>query len=824
MVMEPPAKPKKKEVSGQKLSQKWVGQPIKRREDPRLLTGRGTFVDDITLPNMHHAAILRSPRAHARIVSYDTHEALNHPGVLTVLTGEEVGQMSKPFPVGVTAPFKYYSAAVGKVRYVGEPVAVVVASDRYVAEDAMELIQVEYEPLPPLVDTEAALEADAPVLHEELGNNIGCHRLLNYGDVDQAFEEADLVLKERFVFPRYSSLPLETYAVIADYDPITKMFTIHSNFMGPFSMHAVAARALNIEENKLRFIVPSDIGGSFGIKSSIYPYMVLLSLASQKAGRPVKWIEDRQEHLMASSCQTDRVAYREVAVKKDGTLLGIKAKIIDNVGAYLRAPEPACTFRPIGNFVGPYTVRNIQIDAYDVMTNKCPTGPNRGYGCQQIYFEQERMMDNIAEELELDPIEIRRKNLIPAEAMPYTTPMGGIYDSGDYPKGMDLVVQMSQYTKLRETQKNARSEGRLFGIGIATGVDPSVSNMGYITIALPPEVRARPGYLPKSGSAESATIQMNQRGKVSVTMSTTPQGQGHETVVTQIVADELGITPDDVVVVDEFDTAKHGWSISSGTYASRFASVGTSAAVLAARKLKKKIIRLAAALLSVSEEDLTIEEGKVFVKDNPDKGMTVKRVAGTAHWNHELLPDDIEAGLQARAVFRFPSNVAPDPQDRVNSSNTYGFMVEIAVVEVDPDSGQVKILDWFSVHDAGTIINPMILEGQIYGGALHGIGGALYEELAYDEEGQFLTGSFMHYVCPTSMEAPVLNIGHICTPSPLTPLGSKGAGESSSETAPAAIAGAVADALRPLGIKVNELPLNPKKVWALIHPSQSQEN
>ncbi|MDA2935405.1 molybdopterin-dependent oxidoreductase, partial [Acidobacteria bacterium AH-259-D05] len=464
------------------------------------------------------------------------------------------------------------------------------------------------------------------------------------------------------------------------------------------------------------------------------------------------------------------------------------------------------------------------IDAYDVMTNKCPTGPNRGYGCQHIYFEQERMMDRIAEELNLDPIEVRLHNFIAAEDIPYTTPMGGIYDSGDYQKGMDLAVEMSQYKKLREKQEEARKEGRLLGIGIATGIDPSVSNMGYITVALPPEFRAQPKYLPKSGSAESATIQMNQRGKVSVSMSTTPQGQGHETVIAQIVADELGLSPDDVVTIDEFDTVKHGWSISSGTYASRFASVGTSAAVLAARKLKKKIIHLAAALLSVPEEDLIIEEGKVLDKNNPERNITVKRVAGTAHWNLELLPDDVEAGLQARAVFRFPSNVAPDPEDRVNSSNTYGFMVEIAVVEVDRDSGLVKILDWFSVHDAGTIINPMLMEGQIYGGALHGIGGALYEELAYDDDGQFLTGNFMQYVCPTAVEAPKLNIGHICSPSPLTPLGSKGAGESSSETAPAAIASAVADALRPLGVKITELPLNPKKVWTLIQEAASQTN
>ena len=821
VVAPPPAREKKKE--GEKTGT-YVGQSVKRREDPRLLTGRGTFVDDITVPNMLFAAILRSPRAHARIVSIDASKALDHPEVITVLTGTEVGEKSLPFPVGVVASFKYYSAAVDKVRYVGEPVAVVVASDRYVAEDALELIEVEYDPLPPVVKPEDALAPDAGILHEELGDNIGCHRLLDYGDVDGAFEEADLTLKERFVFPRYSSLPLETYAVISDYDAVTGVITVHSNFMGPFSMHAVTARALNIDENKLRFIVPSDIGGSFGIKSSIYPYIVLISLAAMKAGRPVKWIEDRQEHLMASSCQTDRVAYREVAVKNDGTLLGVKSKVIENVGAYLRAPEPACTFRPIGNFVGPYKVRNVRLDAYDVMTNKCPTGPNRGYGCQQIYFEQERMMDHIAEELDLDPIEVRRRNLIPAEDIPYTTPMGGIYDSGDYQKGMDLVVEMSQYESLKKQRDEAHKEGRLLGIGIATGIDPSVSNMGYITVALPPEVRNKPGYLPKSGSAESATIQMNQRGKVSVKMGTTPQGQGHETVVSQIVADELGITPEDVMVIDEFDTATHGWSISSGTYASRFSSVGTSAAALAARKLKGKILHLAAALLSVPEEDLVIEEGSVVSQSDPEKTITVKRVAGTAHWNLELLPDDIEAGLQARAVFRFPSNVAPDAQDRVNSSNTYGFMVEICVVEVDRDSGEVKILDWFSVHDAGTIMNPMLMEGQIYGGALHGIAGALYEELTYDDDGQMLAGNFMQYVCPTAVEAPKLNIGHLCSPSPLTTLGSKGAGESSSETAPAAIASAVADALRPLGVNINELPLNPKRVWSLIHEGQSQDS
>jgi 2-furoyl-CoA dehydrogenase large subunit len=802
------------------MSESWIGKSIKRHEDPRLLMGRGRFLDDMTLPNLHAAAILRSPHPHARIRGIDTSEALKLPGVVTVLTGQEVGRQSDPFPVGVTAKFEYFSAAVDKVRYVGEPVAVVVASDRYVAEDALDLIHVDYERLPPLVDPEKGLEPDAPVLHEMLGHNVSCHRVLTYGDPDAAFAEADLVVKERFVYPRYSSVPLETYAVMVDYDPILDMLTVHSNFMGPFTMHAVAARALKIDPNKLRFVVPTDIGGSFGIKSSIYPYIVLICLAAKKAGVPVKWIEDRQEHLMASSSQTDRVGYRELAVRNDGTLLAIRNKIIDNVGAYLRAPEPATTFRPIGNFVGPYAVRNVQIDAYDVMTNKCPTGPNRGYGCQQLYFEQERLMDVVAEKLQLDPAEVRRRNLIPADAFPYTTPTGGIYDSGDYAKALELALQMARYEELRLEQKRAREAGRLFGVGLAIGVDPSVSNMGYITIAMPPEVREQPDYLPKSGAAESAEIKMDPGGKVNVSLNTTPQGQGHETVVAQIVADELGISPDEVVVVDEFDSFRDMWGVSSGTYSSRFAAVGTSAAANAARALKQKIFRLAGHLLKVPPDDLTLGDGQVVSSKDPKKRISLKRVAGTAHWNHRMLPEDMEPGLQARGVFRFPMAGPPDAQDRVNSSNTYGFMAEVAVVEVDRDTGAVKILKWITVHDAGTIINPKILEGQIYGGLLHGLAGAMYEEMVYSEDGQFLAGSFMDYVCPTAAEAPKLEIGHVTTPSPITPLGCKGAGESSSETAPAAIGNAVADALAPLGIRVTELPLTPKRVWSLLHESK----
>jgi 2-furoyl-CoA dehydrogenase large subunit len=802
------------------VSARWVGQSVRRHEDPRLLTGRGTFLDDIKIANVHHAAILRSPYGHARIKKIDMTRALALEGVVAGLTGQEVRERTRPFSVVATAPIHYYCMATDKARFVGEPVAAIVAVDRYLAEDALELIDVDYEPLPAIVDPEKALDADAPILHENVGSNLACHRLLDYGDVDAAFDQADVVLRERLVFPRYTSMPLETFGVVSSYDPFDGALTIWSNFMGPFIMHPITARALNVPENKLRFIVPSEIGGSFGIKTSIYPYLALVGLLSMKTSVPVKWIEDRREHLLASSIQTDRVSYREVAVKRDGTLLAFRTQIFDNIGGYLRTPEPATTFRPIGNFVGPYRVRNLRVDASVVMTNKCPTGPNRAYGCQHLYFEQERLMDKVAAALEIDPADVRMRNFIPSDAFPYTTPTGGVYDSGDYQKAFQLALDKFSYRERRQAQQKARSEGRLIGIGISTGVDPSVSNMGYLTVALDPEVRRRPDYLPKSGAMETATIKMDPLGKVTVFLCTTPQGQGHETIISQIVADEIGITPDEVTVVDECDTAKNIWSISSGTYSSRFASVGTSAVAAGARKLRAKIDRIAAHLLGIGVEEVQLDQGNFHRRGTLERSIRLSHVAGTAHWNPRGLPEGMEVGLHVTETFSFTGAKSPDQQDRVNSSNTYGFMADICEVEVDADTGAVKILKYVSVHDAGTIINPKIVEGQIYGGALHGIAGALFEEQVYDDNGQCLTATLVDYQCPYSTEAPTLDVGHIETPSPLTPLGSKGAGESSSETAPACIANAVADALAPLGVNVTELPLTPRKVWQLIRQAK----
>ena len=799
----------------------WIGRRVTRVEDARLLTGRGHVNDDHPpVGDVHAAAIVRSPHAHARIVGYDVSAALRMEGVVGVITGADVARLTRPFPVGVPAPVRYHCAATDKVRFVGEPVAVVVARSRYLAEDAAEAVVVEYEPLPAVVDVERALEPDAPVLHEAVGTNLAGHRRLVYGDPDRAFAEADVVIRERFRFPKYGSTPIETYGVIARWDDVDEAFTVWSNFMGPFIMHGLVARVLGVPENRLRFVVSPDIGGSFGIKSAMYPYIALISLAARRTGVPVKWIEDRREHLLASSSGTDRVTYRELAARKDGTVVGMRFRWLDNVGGYIRSPEPGCSFRPTGNFVGPYRFQHLEVDASVVMTNKSLTGPNRGYACGHLYFETERMMDLLAQRLDLDPVELRRRNLIEPRQMPYRTPTGGLYDSGDYPAVLERAVEIVRYAELRREQAAARAAGRLFGIGVALAVDPSVSNMGYVAIALDPQLRAKPEYLPKSGAVEAATIKVDPQGRVTAILGTAPQGQGHRTVVAQIVADELGLTPADVTVVDEMDTLTRLWSISSGTYSSRFGSVGTSAVALTARKLKAKMVDYAAHLMEVAPDQLEFRAGSVSPKSGKGVSYSIKDLAGRAHWNATSLPEGMEPGLQATAVFGFPEAQPVDDQDRVNSSNTYGFIAEVMAVEVDPETAAIKILRYATVHDAGTIINPMIADGQIYGGALHGLGGALFEELQYDEGGQLLTGTFMDYLVPTASEAPVIDIAHLVSPSPLTPLGSKGLGESSSMTVPAVIANAVSDALTPLGIGITELPMSPTRLWALIESAR----
>ena len=799
---------------------KWVGKGMKRKEDLRLLTGRGCFMDDIRLPNMKYAAILRSPYPHAWIRGMDISQALKVSGVRGVLTGDDVAAMSQPFPVGVPIPPKYYSCAVDKVRYVGEPVAVVVADSRYIAEDALDMIEVEYEPLPVVMDIEEAAEADAPILHDNIGSNIYSHRFFQYGDMQKAYKEADLVVKGKFLFPKYGSTPIETYGVIASYNPFNAEFVIYNNYQGPFVNHSLVAIALGIPENKMRWIVPTDIGGGFGTKTGLYPYIALIALAAKKTGLTVKWIEDRREHLLASATGTDRVTYMEAAVKKDGTILGLKDKAMDNTGGYIRAPEPGCAYRSTGNHTGAYQIRNLDREVMVVGTNKCLTAPNRGYTCQELYFSVERLVDMVAAELKMDPAEVRFKNFIQADQFPYTTATGGIYDAGDYPKAFQMALDKIDYKKMRKEQQQARKEGRYVGIGLATVVDPSVTNIAYVSLALTPEQRAK-GH-PKSGSGESVIVKLDPLGRAHVIACTNPQGQGHETVISQIVADELGIHPDDVTVSDVVDTHDRVYTITTGSYSSRFASVGVNAVVAATRKVKEKMKKIAAHLLETNPENIETKEGKFYVKGSPDKSILARHIAGTAHWNQSALPEGMDVGLYAGSLLSMPTSQPPDQLDRVDSSNTYGFIAEAIVVEVDPETGQVQFLKWASVHDAGTILNPLLLEGQVMGSIAHALGGTLYEEWAYDENGQCLTASFQDYLVPTAMEIPKVDIGHLETPSPLTALGSKGAGESSTMSVPVAIANAIADALAPLGVTINELPLSPNKIWHLIQEAKGK--
>lgn len=793
-----------------------VGQDTKRVEDHRLLTGNGRFIDNLEpVADIAHAAILRSTQAHAKIVSIDVSTAKDSPGVLGVLTGEDVRKLSRPFPLAVDVPVSYYSMAVEKVRYVGEPVAVVVAEDRYLAEDAAELIEVEYDPLPPVLDPEAALESDAPLLHQEAESNAGNHRVFEFGEPDAAFAEADVVVEEKFRFHRYSSTPIETYGVIADYDGSEDSMTIWANFHGPFILHRVVSSALGIPENRVSFVVPADIGGSFGLKSAVYPYMTLMGIASRVVRRPVKWIEDRIEHLQASSSGTARVSKVRAAFRDDGELIGLDYCFVDDVGGYIRSPEPATMYACFGTFTGAYDVQNLRAETLSVMTNKTPTGLNRGFGGPQLFFPLERIMDLAAERLGQDPVELRTRNLIGAEQFPYRTPLGGLYDSGDYEAVLNRALELSGYRELRKEQARAREEGRYFGIGIATIVERSGTNMGYITLAQTHDERASSNDL--SGCADAATISMDPSGGVTVRLTTTPQGQGHETVATQIVVDELGVPAEQVRVVAEMDTSALPWTITTGSYSSRFAPLSASAIAQAARKLHSKLTKIAAHVLDVDTEEVEFTEGRFVVRGDPERSVSLRQAAGTAHWDSSSLPEEIDPGLHETAFFSLPAASAPNDEDQVNSSATYGFLTDIVAVEIDPETYEIRIVDYVSVHDAGTILNPMLVEGQVYGATAHGIGGALYEEFSYNEDGQLVTGSFMDYLCPTATETPTMKIDHIETPSPYTLLGAKGMGEGNSMSAPAVLANAVSDAMRPAGLSITELPITPSKLFSAIH-------
>ena len=789
----------------------WIGQSIERVEDAALLTGRGRYIDDLGVPpGTLHAAILRSPHAHALIRGIDADAARAAKGVAAVITAADVTRLGGPLLAGIRAPIQCWPIAVERVRYVGEPVAVVVAADRYLAEDALDLIEVDYEPLPCVVHPRDALDAASAVLHAGLGSNIASDRSFRYGDPEKAFAEAAHRVAVDVHYPRNSCTPIETYGVVADYDPGEDSYDILANFQGPFSIHPVIARALKVPGNRLRLRTPPDSGGSFGVKQGVFPYIALMGIAARVAGRPVKWIEDRLEHLAASVSSTNRMIHLEAAVAADGRVTALAWDQVEDVGAHIRAPEPATLYRMHGNLTGAYDIRNVSVRNRVVLTNKTPTGLNRGFGGPQVYYALERLMQRIATELKLDPLDMIRRNLVPSGAFPYRTATGGLLDSGDYPASVAQAIDEGGLAELRTRQKQARADGRLYGIGYTAVVEPSVSNMGYITTVLTPEERRKAG--PKNGAQATATIALDPAGAVSVHVASVPQGQGHRTVVAQIVADALGLTPKDIRVITEMDTARDAWSIASGNYSSRFAPAVCGAVQLAAEQIKARLGSAAAAQLNVAAGEIEFADGRVRARGNPDNALPFGRLAATSHWAPGTLRDGDQA-IRETVFWTPPQLAAPSDDDDINSSLCHGFIFDFCGVEIDRVTGAVRIDKYVTMHDCGRVLHPGMVAGQVTGGFAHALGAAVYEEFVYGDDGSFRTGTFADYLLPTATEVPAPVILHYESPSPFTPLGAKGVGEGNCMSTPVCLANAVADAL---GIAEIDLPLTPAKLAGLL--------
>jgi len=791
---------------------KSLGVAIVRKEDPTLLCGHGRFADDLPAPaGTLHAHVVRSPHAHARIVHIDAAHALAQDGVWAVLTGEDVRRLSDPFLIALKAPIDQWSLAVERVRYVGEPVALVVAESRYLAEDAAELLSIEYETLEAVLDPRLAREASAPLLHAQAKSNEISVREFFYGDSAAAFARADARIALTCEYPRSSFTPMECYVVVAEHRSADDSYDVLANFQGPFSTHPVMARALRVPGSKLRLRIPPDSGGSFGIKLSVCPYIVLAAIAARITGHPVKWVEDRLEHLVAASSGPNRITEIEAAVTRDGRILALRLDQLEDYGAYLRAPMPGPLYRMHGALTGAYDIANVQVTNRVVLTNKMPASLIRGFGGPQLYLALERLVSRIAVELELDHLDVIKRNLIPKEKFPYRAAAGALYDSGDYLRAVETATGDGRLDALIKRRDAARAGGRHYGIGFAAVVEPGMSNMGYLSTLLSSEARDRAG--PKNGAASMVTVNVDPLGAVSVTADITVQGQGHATVLSQIVADRLGLAPDDINAVLEMDTAKDQWSIAAGTYSCRFTPGTAVAAHLAAGRVADKLKAIAAKQLNVLPEDVELVGGKVRSRSNPDNAIPFGRVAGTAHWSPVILPEGMAPALRETAVWSPPELEPPASDDRINTSLTYGFVFDMCGVEIDPLSYQVRVERYVSMHDAGRVLNPLIAQGQMRGAFVQGIAAALYEEFVYDDAGQFLTGTFADYLIPTVAEIPTVEMLHQETPSPFTPLGAKGLAEGNCMSVPACIANAIADAL---GIKNVVLPATPRRIHALI--------
>ena len=773
------------------MAERYVGCPIRRLEDTRYLLGRGQFIDDLRLPGMVCAHFLRSPHAHARILRIDSKQTRKAPGVLGVWTAQEIGSKVKPMrPLMQSKGYRasdWHPLAKGKVRYVGEAVAVVVATDRYRAEDAAESVSVEYVPLDPVPDVDTSLNAKGNTIHEELESNILFEFEHEGGDVDKAFEGAGVKISRSFKHPRCTGLAIENRGVLAQYDASKKFLTVWSSTQAPDLLRKAVAECLGHPEHRVRVLAP-DVGGGFGIKMHVFPEELIVSHLARELRQPVKWIEDRRENLMASLHARDHVLHAEIAARKDGTILALKVRDFCDVGAYSAYPVTAA-LEPLScasGLPGPYKIANYYFRSMAVATNKCPVGAYRGVGFALNPFVTEALMDLVAREVRIDPAEIRRRNFISPDEFPFTAASGTVYDSGNYRPSLERALKLANYEGVRRSQQQLRGQNRYVGVGLSSFIEPT--GMGQ-------KVYRRRGMV-QVPAFDSATIKVDPSGTVRAYLSTPSQGQGQETSFAQLLAEELGFRIEDIAIfLGDTETCPSG----NGTFASRSIVSAGSALVLAARRVRQKLLAGAAHLLQVPSGELEIQEGRIFAKACPGEGLSIRELAQEFHSPLHEFPEELSPGLEATHSFSLAGAAV--------SGGTH-----VAIVEVDIETGVVNILRYVVVEDCGKIINPTIVDGQIRGGVAQGVGSALYEDLVYDDQGQLLTATLMDYLIPGSTEVPTVEIRHIETLSPLTPNGSKGVGESGTIASPAAINNAIADALTPFGISFTKLPITPQDI------------
>ena len=795
-----------------KTSVNYVGQRLKRTEDPRLIKGLAHYVDDIRLPDTLHVAFVRSVYAHARITGIDTSEALKAPGVVAVYTGKDVAKVG-PVPCASALPGlkvpDYRVLAQDKVYFVGQPIAAVVARDAYAARDALDLVMVDYDDLPAVVDVEAAAKG-GPVIYEDFGDNIAYKLTAGEGDIDAALAASDHVLKQRIVHQRLAPIAMEGRGVLARYFPGEEELTVWSSTQIPHLLRTQLALMIGIPENKLRVITP-EVGGGFGSKLNVYAEEALLGWISMQLAKPVKWIEGRRENIQGTIHGRGQVGYIEIGCKKDGTITGLRYNVFADLGAYLQLLTPAIPTLTGLMLSGSYKIPAIQINVTGCFTNKMSTDAYRGAGRPEATYVVERAMDLVAAELGIDPAEVRRKNFPAANEFPFHTATGLDYDSGNYEAALDKAQAILGYADLREQQKKARAEGRLLGIGVST----------YVEICALGPSQAMP-----AGGWESATVRIEPTGKVTVLTGASPHGQGQETSFAQIAADELGVDLGDVTVIHG-DTGIVQYGI--GTFGSRATAVGGTAVFIAIQKLKEKANKIAAHILKADEANLSFAGGRfsrataattgssepvVPVGEAPagalpepgtegKSSLTIQEVALAAHIAREL-PPDTEPGLSATYFFE-PKNF------------TFPFGTHLVVVEIDRETGDIKFLRYVAVDDCGKVINPMLVDGQLHGGIVQSLGQALFEEVVYDDQGQLVTGSLMDYALPRASHVPWLELDRTETPSPVNPLGVKGVGEAGTIGATPAIVGAIVDALSPFGVKHLDMPVKPEAIWRIIN-------